>query len=276
MTKSMKSGGKKSTQTRRARQAFERARSPGQRATTKERPSGSLPEASAAPKRFRNTKQNRAAALVPSLPESKPISQEEKPKVIIQIEKRPDQTLQDKILYGSHSPKFADLMAAQVLESISGGQIVSGSVEMASAVLSGINGSDPRDEFEAMLMAQMACGHNAAMLCLRRASHPQQDWEIKQANLTQFNKLSRTFAMCLDTLDRHRGKGQQSMEVRHVYVADGGQAIIGNITRGEGVGPIIKDQPVETIARQTITDARISPLHGEIEAHAETVSRSSS
>jgi hypothetical protein len=35
--------------------------------------------------------------------------------------------------------------------------------------------------------------------------------------------------MLLDTLNRHRGKGQQKVTVEHVHVHKGGQAIVGNI-----------------------------------------------
>jgi hypothetical protein len=47
----------------------------------------------------------------------------------------------------------------------------------------------------------------------------------------------------LDTLNRHRGKGQQKVTVEHVNVAAGGQAIVGNVETGGGVAPKSKDQP---------------------------------
>ena len=49
--------------------------------------------------------------------------------------------------------------------------------------------------------------------------------------------------MLLDTLNRHRGKGQQKVTVEHVNVAAGGQAIVGNVETGGGVAPKSKDQP---------------------------------
>ena len=48
-------------------------------------------------------------------------------------------------------------------------------------------------------------------------------------DLNQANKLSRTYAVLLDTLNRHRGKGQQKVTVEHVHVHSGGQAIVGTI-----------------------------------------------
>jgi hypothetical protein len=41
------------------------------------------------------------------------------------------------------------------------------------------------------------------------------------------NKLSRSFAILLDALNRHRGKGQQKVTVEHVHVHSGGQAVVG-------------------------------------------------
>jgi hypothetical protein len=47
--------------------------------------------------------------------------------------------------------------------------------------------------------------------------------------LTQANKLSRTYAVLLDALNRHRGKGQQKVTVEHVHVHSGGQAVVGMV-----------------------------------------------
>ena len=35
----------------------------------------------------------------------------------------------------------------------------------------------------------------------------------------------------IETLNRHRGKGQQKVTVEHVHVHQGGQAIVGNVER---------------------------------------------
>ena len=54
-------------------------------------------------------------------------------------------------------------------------------------------------------------------------------------NLTQANKLSRSYAALVEALDRHRGKGQQYVKVEHVHVHQGGEAIVGALTqRGRG------------------------------------------
>jgi hypothetical protein len=99
---------------------------------------------------------------------------------------------------------------------------------MHSYELWGINRKTPR--------AQMAAVHVASMTFARRLAHvdniPQQD-SAERA----FNKLTRTFAAQMSTLKEYRSKGEQKMTVQHVHVAEGGQAIVGNVNAPtEGVG----------------------------------------
>ena len=96
-------------------------------------------------------------------------------------------------------------------------------------MLSVIKGIEPRDQLEAMLAAQMAAVHVAGMTFARRLAHveniPQQD-SAERA----FNKLTRTFAMQMEALKRYRAGAEQKVTLQHVSVAEGGQAIIGNVT----------------------------------------------
>src|SRR4030088_2918743 len=57
----------------------------------------------------------------------------------------------------------------------------------------------------------------------------EQTFEGRRENLSQANKLSRTYAVLLEALNRHRGKGQQKVTVEHVHVHSGGQAIVGAV-----------------------------------------------
>jgi hypothetical protein len=95
-------------------------------------------------------------------------------------------------------------------------------------MLSVIRGIEPRDQLEAMLAAQMAAVHIATMTFARRLANvdmlPQLD-SVERA----FNKLTRTFAAQLETLKRYRTGGEQKVTVQHVSVAEGGQAIVGNV-----------------------------------------------
>jgi hypothetical protein len=74
---------------------------------------------------------------------------------------------------------------------------------------------------------ELIAAHNAAMECYRRAMIGEQTFEGRREALNQANKLSRTYAILLEALNRHRGKGQQKVTVEHVHVHSGGQAVVG-------------------------------------------------
>ncbi len=105
---------------------------------------------------------------------------------------------------------------------------------LVQATLAAMIGMKPRDELEGMLIAQLIASYSAAMECYRRAMLGEQTFEARRENLTQANKLSRTYAALTEALDRHRGKGQQRITVEHVNVHAGGQAIVGAVTSGGG------------------------------------------
>lgn len=131
---------------------------------------------------------------------------------------------------------------------------------------------EPRDLIEGQIALQLIACHNASMECFRRAMISQQSVEGRAMNLSQANKLGRTYAALLEALNRHRGKGQQRMTVEHVHVHAGGQALVGNVASGGRVSPEIKGQPHEPQPR-SLTHDTCAPLLGEIEADAATVPR---
>jgi hypothetical protein len=93
-----------------------------------------------------------------------------------------------------------------------------------------------------MIAAQLVACHSAAMECYRRAALREQGFEPWREQLNQANKLSRTCAKLLETLNRHRGKGQQKVVVEHVHVRNGGHAIVGNVEAGGRIAPKSGDQ----------------------------------
>jgi hypothetical protein len=94
----------------------------------------------------------------------------------------------------------------------------------------------PADEIEGMLGAQAIAAHNSAMEMHRRAMLPQQTLQGLSEALNQANKLSRTCAALVETLNKHRGKGQQKVIVEHVHVYEGGQAVVGAVEMGGRAG----------------------------------------
>jgi hypothetical protein len=98
-----------------------------------------------------------------------------------------------------------------------------------SATLAALIGIAPQGEIEGMIAAQLVACHNASMECYRRAMLGEQTFLGRRENLSQANKLSRTYATLLEALNRHRGKGAQKVTVEHVHVHEGAQAIVGNV-----------------------------------------------
>ena len=120
-------------------------------------------------------------------------------------------------------------------------------IDMARiAVRRALAGIGPRDPLEGMLAVQLVGLHDAAMECFRRGAMREQPGEFRDSNLTQANKLVRSYATLLEALDRHRGKGQQVVRVEHVTVNAGGQAIVGAVAHpggGGGSGTGSDEQP---------------------------------
>jgi hypothetical protein len=106
--------------------------------------------------------------------------------------------------------------------------------QQVSAAVAALIGIAPKDELEGMMAAQMIAAHSAAMECYSRAMIGEQSFEGRRENLSQANKLSRSFAVLLDALNHHRGKGQQTVRVEHVHVHSGGQAVVGAVTTTGG------------------------------------------
>lgn len=174
-----------------------------------------------------------------------------------------------KAIGGSDSDTWNNLLANQLLGCLwtkhSDEQQKATQFEGTVSALIGIG---PRDELEGMIGAQLLAGHCAAMECYRRTMLSEQTFEGRRENLAQANKLSRTFATLLEALNRHRGKGQQKMIVKHVHVHEGGQAIVGNVagggirTKSENQPHAITHAPGQEM-RSTNTERETVPVAGD-------------
>lgn len=102
-------------------------------------------------------------------------------------------------------------------------------------LLSIIRDLAPRDAVERMLAVQLAATHVATIRSARWMATADNLPQV-QAHYTGFNKLARTFAAQIEALRKHRTGGEQKVIVQHqhVNVSDGGQAVIGTVTRGAG------------------------------------------
>jgi hypothetical protein len=138
---------------------------------------------------------------------------------------------------GTHGRELQDRLIKQIMEAhwVPGELSEDKKKDLFMSAISALRGLKPKDEIEGMLGGQMLATHNAAMECLRRAMIPDQTFEGRDQNLKHAAKLLAIYTRQIETLDKHRGKGQQKMTVEYVNVEAGGQAVVGHVeTDGRG------------------------------------------
>lgn len=102
---------------------------------------------------------------------------------------------------------------------------------MASAMFAEL---EPRDAIEAMLVAQMTASHVAISTLTERMTY-QNASEVRESLERSVTRLSRTYLAQMDALRKHRARAQQTVRVERVTVNEGGQAIVGDVSRVGGV-----------------------------------------
>ena len=131
--------------------------------------------------------------------------------------------------FGSSDEDFINGLLAQLINVGSPGKTID--EEGSAFVASIVKGIEPQDQIEAMLGSQMAAVHLATMTFARRLAHietiPQQDSAARA-----FNQFARTFAAQVEALKRYRNGGNQNLNVRHIHINEGAQAVIGNVAAG--------------------------------------------
>ena len=147
-----------------------------------------------------------------------------------------------KKIGGSQSDCWNNTLANQAVQALwFGNSDAETRQKQLSATVAAMVGIAPKDELEGMMAAQLITAHNVAMECYRRAMMAEQTFEGWRENLSQANKLSRTWATLVETLNRHRGKAQQKVTVEHVHVHASGRAVVG-IARAPAGGGSVKSE----------------------------------
>lgn len=140
-----------------------------------------------------------------------------------------DDSLRLMAALGTFDSDFLNAFISQIGNSISSkGELTESALRFALGVVVSIN---PNDEIEAMLAAQMAAVHVCALDSSRRYLWSE-NYAGKDSAERAMTKLTRTFAMQMETLKRYRSKGQQVVRVERVTVHEGGQAIVGAVQHG--------------------------------------------
>jgi len=131
----------------------------------------------------------------------------------------------------------SDHFTAHQLKCIAGafsdskGKIDHEAMEALAAVL---DGAEPRNEIEAMLIIQMATTHTLVMKLTGRVYRVGGDTTVAALDSISvaLSRLHRAFAMQVDALASLRRGGRQKVTVEHVHVHPGAQAVVGNVTTG--------------------------------------------
>ena len=103
-----------------------------------------------------------------------------------------------------------------------------------------IEAAAPKDEIEGALAVQMACTHTATMAVLARLGGGHGSEQRVAALGSAAARLLRAYATQVEVLRRLRHGGQQYVRVEHIYINDGGTAVIGNVEQPE-ISPMMND-----------------------------------
>jgi hypothetical protein len=135
-----------------------------------------------------------------------------------------------KTALGTASIEFVDatLFQLQAAARLPNGGVSEIAVNSALAM---IEGERPQTETECAIVIQMACLHSATMAVLGRIGGGHGGDRHVLAAATAASRLSRSFAILVETLRRLRNGSSQVIRIERVDVRDGGQAVIGNIEK---------------------------------------------
>jgi hypothetical protein len=141
--------------------------------------------------------------------------------------------------FGTADPDLQGHFLEQIAETFKGtvssdGHDNKAIITATNRAMAVLNGIQPQDEIEGMLIVQMIGVHNMAMATLGRGMLKDQTFAGRQANADQATKMLRTFVAQMEALKKYRTGGQQKMIVEHVNVNEGGQAIVGTVNQGGG------------------------------------------
>ncbi len=89
----------------------------------------------------------------------------------------------------------------------------------------------PEDCLQGML-AELMVGTQFAALDALRLLGAAKDLKARECHMKQVEKLTALFLKEANTLTKLQGKDQQKVSVKQVNVAEGGQAIVGNVQTG--------------------------------------------
>jgi len=106
--------------------------------------------------------------------------------------------------------------------------------EMENAALALIRGISPTNELESMLASQMLASHFCSLELARRTQSMGQSFDQLSRHSNMTNKFMRTFIAQFEALQKSRNGGKQTIQVQHINIEGGAQAVVGDVSTGGG------------------------------------------
>jgi hypothetical protein len=172
--------------------------------------------------------------------------------------------------FGTGSPEFIEDQLKRMIavyREKSGGPLDHLALNAALAMIEGLK---PQNEAEAALAVQMAITHFlVAKLSARIGSGAIDTIRQQDSTALALARLHRAFTTQMETLSNVRRGGRQKVVVehvhihKHIYVAPGAQAIIGDVTHtGRGVADENRQQAHAADDKRAIATQECTPMRG--------------
>ena len=144
----------------------------------------------------------------------------------------PDQNIARKLITNALGIEYSEVSEGLLKQLIGMAKTKHGKIDedKLNFLFGIVKANKPRDVTEAMLCVQMATTHDLTMTTGKRLARANSPIE-RDIDERVFNKLARTFTAQTETLKRYRSDAEQRVTVQTVAVSDGGQAIVGNVTK---------------------------------------------
>jgi hypothetical protein len=175
----------------------------------------------------------------------------------ILLDRRPQPQPSMKAVGGGQDDRWNNGLAIGLLNALPAVHRPDARNESANATIAGLADIKPSDPVEGMLVGQMIAANDTAFSLYSRAWNPKQSFEVRTKYLALADKAARTVAVLTEALDRHRGRGQQTVVVKHVTVNADQAVVADQLVTGGGVRSRNDEQPH---AQAAIAHAPGSPM----------------
>jgi hypothetical protein len=142
-------------------------------------------------------------------------------------ESQPSHPLFFQQLSGCKGQNFSELLLAQ---GIAACETIAPDMNPGRAILEALEAMKPEDPVEAALIVQMLTGHHRAMEMMAKAGRPGSQ-EVQDKYLHLAVRLLSLYTRQIEAFARYRRKGIQKVEVQHLTVESGAQAIVGQVMK---------------------------------------------